>query len=206
MWALRRGVAVLAAVILCGYHLRSVSGLPDHEPEGVLPPYVGGVLDGALQSPYDVTATEIVERYGITEKRRTMLRGLFEYRAWLRSVGVTGFQWIDGSFVDLGSKIPGDIDVVTFFRPPVGQSYTQFLDYLREHRPDLLPGKKTVAGVHIQVVELEQKAENLVWWVQSLASLFSHQRESNRHRGFISLELDHDDGPAIALLALPVQS
>src|SRR6478609_3509524 len=70
-------VAILAALVVCRYHPGSVSGLPDHEPERVLPPYVGGILDGELQSPYEVTAAENVERYAITEKRRTMLRGLF---------------------------------------------------------------------------------------------------------------------------------
>ena len=70
---------------------------------------------------------DFVVRFGNTAARRTLLRGLIEFRAALHALDlVGGFKWLDGSFLEdietVERRQPRDIDVVTFFRLPEGRS------------------------------------------------------------------------------------
>lgn len=93
--------------------------IPAYDLGLVLPPFLGPRPGSvATQSPYDATTEELVHRFGTSAARNALLRGLLDLRAALRRIGITtGFQWIDGSFVEdkerrVGSA-PGDIDIVT---------------------------------------------------------------------------------------------
>ena len=81
-----------------------------------MPPFLGSTPGAApsLMSPYDVTASEIVARFGTTPGRREILRGWLDHRAAMRVIGIDkGFQWLDGSFVE--DKEP-KISIWSFFR------------------------------------------------------------------------------------------
>ena len=95
---------------------------------GFLPPYLGHPASSARRSPYAVSITDIVSRFGDTPMRRQILSGFLDFRSALhRAELVQGFQWVNGSFVTdittIEGREPRDIDVVTFFHLPTG--YTQ---------------------------------------------------------------------------------
>ena len=101
--------------------------IPDWDSRGLLPPFVSSPTSGEGRSPYLVRLTDLVLRFGYTTARRTFLAGLLDYRADLHAAGIkNGFQWINGSFVEdkIGhsGEEPGDIDLVTFFHVPTGQT------------------------------------------------------------------------------------
>ena len=71
--------------------------IPDFKPDGNLPPGV-----------HWATWAEIFDRFGATQWRRDLLRGL---RAALEALRITGCQtvYLDGSFVS-SKLVPGDFD------------------------------------------------------------------------------------------------
>jgi hypothetical protein len=73
--------------------------IPGWTPDGVLPPINAGQPVSIERSPYVVSLTDYVLRFGDTPDRRAVLSGFLGYRAALHSVGlISGFQWLDGSF------------------------------------------------------------------------------------------------------------
>lgn len=100
-----------------------IASIPLWNSDGLLPPMNGDSLTKQGQSPYRCSLVELIDRFGLTTERSQLLDGLFRYRAALHDLGVdTGFQWINGSFVENKekklNKAPNDIDLVTFFQVP----------------------------------------------------------------------------------------
>ena len=111
--------------------------IPAWTAEGVLPLIHSLQPMAAARSPYVVSLTDYVLRFGDTAERNRVLNGFLRYRAALHNAGVVeGFQWLDGSFLEhiemTEGRPPNDIDVVTFYRLPVGV----LMDPLRSSRPD----------------------------------------------------------------------
>ena len=101
--------------------------IPHWNAQGLIPPMDVASPVSANRSPYMVTLNDLVMRFGISIARCRILDGLLRYRAALHGLGVTrGFQWLDGSFLEhievLDSRPPNDIDVVTFFHLPAGET------------------------------------------------------------------------------------
>ena len=97
--------------------------IPTWTADGVLPPINASHPVSPMRSPYVVSLTDYVLRFGDTAERRTILEGFLRYRAALHAAGlVQGFQWLDGSFLEhielTEGRAPNDIDVVTFYRLP----------------------------------------------------------------------------------------
>jgi hypothetical protein len=88
----------------------------------VLPPHLG--VGGAINSlsPYACTALELCQRFATTAARKQILEGFLDLRAALFALGIQGFQWLDGSFVEdieaQEGRDPNDMDVVTFVANP----------------------------------------------------------------------------------------
>ena len=106
-----------------------------------------------------------MRRFGSTSERRNILLGLLQYRAALRDAGLdTGFQWLDGSFVEHAERIegrsPNDIDVVTFYRFPAGTTQAQ----LKAKAGDLFSNAAIKASYHVDgyMVNLGMKPERLI--------------------------------------------
>ena len=77
------------------------------------------------RSPYSVSLTDCILRFGTTQARRAILDGFMEFRSALHSVNLTkGFQWVDGSFLENVEEIekrdPHDIDLFNFCCLPEG--------------------------------------------------------------------------------------
>ncbi len=84
----------------------------------VLPPHLGDPSNPADLSPFPCTVAELCDRYATSPKRKSILEGFLNFRQELFKIGLSGFQWLDGSFLeDIESqegRDPGDIDVVSF--------------------------------------------------------------------------------------------
>jgi len=171
--------------------------IPDFDVHGVLPPILpdkGG--SSPERSPYPSTMLAVCQRFGDSAERRRILRGVLALRAALRAVGLAvGHQWIDGSFTEdverLRGRAPHDADVVTF--AVVGDEAAQrevlaadpgLFDSAackRRYKVDhyLLPADRTLDEPYARRVGFGY-------------SMWSHQRETWRWKGFVSVALDSD--------------
>lgn len=164
---------------------------------GILPPIRPGMSAHSHErSPYLVSICDIVESFSYTEKRKQILKGLLLYRRQLYNAGiVSGFQWIDGSFMEdiemLENREPNDIDVITFFYLPEGIGQQ---DLYNQHTSlfelETAKHKHHVDGHFFQLGEKTDKSHVrlITYWY----SMWSHRR--NGHwKGFLRVELSSGD-------------
>jgi len=181
--------------------------IPNFTIDGVVPPYIGANGPGGASSdmtPYATTVLEVVQRFGTTLHRRAILRDWLQHRDDMRTHGInTGFQWIDGSFVE--DKVPNDIDVVTFFyRPPnaphAHQIFALFNNYADVFRK---PQVKLRLKLDALFIDLNSSPEALVTGTSYWNGLFSHRRNDDLWKGMVRVPLDHgEDAAALAALDL----
>lgn len=170
--------------------------IPPFTSSGVLPPFIGNPAVGAAgRSPYLADLPELVNRFGTSPKRRTILRGLVSYRAALRAVGITsGFQWLDGSFVE--EKEPNDIDVVTFspFEPELSPAVLALFTPPQTKAAYLCDGY----FVHLSQEDQPSLISQAAYWF----GLFTHRRATFEWKGIVQVALDDvtHDAAAAALL------
>lgn len=88
----------------------------------ILPPHLGNPTNPADLSPYPCSLVELCTRFDTTPARKKILKGLLDLRAELFLLGVLGFQWVGGSFVeDIETselRDPQDVDVITIANAP----------------------------------------------------------------------------------------
>ena len=166
--------------------------IPAWTAQGVLPPIDVESPTSSSRSPYRVSLLDFVVRFGNTGARRTLLRGLLEFRAALHELDlVSGFQWLDGSFLEdietVERRQPRDIDLVTFFRLPEGQSQTSLEEASAALFDPQAVGRQY--GVHAYFVQLngvepELVVEQCTYW----SSLWSHRR-NGQWKGYLQVDL-----------------
>ena len=181
--------------------------LPNWNSAGVLPPVrLGNAGHSADRSPYAVSLLSLIERFSSSPERIKILQGFLQFRACLYEIGiVSGFQWLDGSFLEhvelLEGRSPNDIDVVTFFELPEGQTQRS----LAEKNKDIfdiqyLKNTFSVDGYFTQLGQPtnQQQVKNIAYWY----SMWSHRRDGV-WKGFIQVNLDPtEDVDAKQLLVL----
>jgi len=157
------------------------------------------------RAPYVITALQLVERFGHTPERRKILRGFFNYRAKLRELKITeGFQWVDGSFVEeievLESRPPGDIDVVTFYRLPEGETQKTIFAKAPEYFPANEAEKQVLKDLfHVDTMmsSLDVTTPKAIKQGVFFYSIWAHRRDFT-WKGFVQIDLD-DQSDAAAL-------
>ncbi len=172
----------------------NLSSIPQWTAQGLLPPYQGKPTS-PNRSPYRVSLVDVVLKYATSRERNEILQGYLEFRAALHAVGLTsGFQWIDGSFFEnielSGRRAPHDMDVVTFFHLPEGQTQ----ESLHFPSPDLFDRVSTKAKYHIDsyfVLLNGEKPEPLVRQSTYWYSVWSHRRIDELWKGFLQVDLFH---------------
>ena len=154
------------------------------------------------RAPYAVSLLGLVERFGGTNQRLKLLAGLLEWRALLHHAGLMqGFQWINGSFIEdveqSKDRPPNDIDVVTFFHVPKGETQAS----LSKRFPNLSDRDPLGSqAIHSSVMPLNSSPEMLVNWAVFYSGLFSHTR-NGIWKGFFQITLNRtEDLQAQALL------
>lgn len=158
-------------------------------------------------SPYRCTTVELCERFSTSPERRQILRGLLRFRNELQTVGlVSGFQWLDGSFVEdietSENRAPRDLDIVTIysgydngFQTALVAQMPEFANFLLSKQKYSLDHYPVDAGHSPELtVELTR------YWIQ----LFSHNRRAI-WKGMLRIELNTPDEDAAALQILEEQ-
>jgi hypothetical protein len=183
--------------------------IPAWSANGVLPPINTAQPASTERSPYVVSLTEFVLRFGQTPERTKVLDGFMRYRAALSAVGLTnGFQWLDGSFLEdieiIESRPPNDIDVVTFYRLPTGKSQGDLLAQAPELFATGAATNMKLKGsysVDPYLVHLGSSAERLTQLSAYWYSMWSHRR-NHIWKGFVQIDLAPiDDAAAMGILS-----
>lgn len=180
--------------------------IPPFNASSVLPPFIGddpGLR--ATMSPYKTDLLTFVRRFATTRPRATLLAGLLDYRKALGLAGVaSGFQWIDGSFVEhvevTRGRPPGDIDLVTFAPAPEMGKYAtdaEFDAWVGKFGglfdPDLAKAKY---GCEAFFIDMMKRPELLIDDVRYWFGLFSHQRATSLWKGVVQVPIDSNDDEA----------
>lgn len=168
----------------------TAGAIPHWTPDGVLPPIDTSNPTSSERSPYVVSLSDFVLRFGSSPERARILDGLLRYRAVLHGAGlVEGFQWLDGSFAeDVEARVgrpPNDVDVVTFYRRPSGVSQRDLAGPLA---PLLGETSKTTFHVDGYFADLTQDASKLVRTTTYWYSMWSHRRDEH-WKGFVQVDL-----------------
>ncbi|UEP31315.1 MULTISPECIES: DUF6932 family protein [unclassified Burkholderia] len=181
------------------------SVIPEFNASMVLPPFVGDTpTKRAACSPYVATFSEYVLRFGHSDERREILRGLRTYRAELRANGfVAGYQWLNGSFSEnveaTRGRPPGDIDVVTYAYRPTHLLDAQLFGQWCTQNRGLFDTRALKQRLHCEAffIDLHKPPHLLVDDVRYWSGLFSHQRETFLWKGMVNVPLDSDDNDAV---------
>lgn len=177
----------------------SPSAIPAWSPEGFLPPVNPLAPTSADRSPYRVTLTDFILHFNTSPNRNEILSGLLAFRAALHAIGlVSGFQWVDGSFLEhvevTERRSPNDLDVVTFFEMPSGDDQAS----LFSKDPNVFNNGlvKTTHKLDSYFVEISTSdAIGLIEQTSYWYSLWSHRRDQ-RWKGFVQIALDPSEDPA----------
>lgn len=178
--------------------------IPAFDHNLVLPPHLGSPTTLSDLSPYPATTTELVHRFATSNERVNILFGLLNFRQRLGILGVTtGFQWLDGSFLEdietQEGRAPRDLDILTIywgydgnFQAALFQQFPEFSNPVLSKTNFHLDHYPIDAGHHPELtVELTR------YWVQ----LFTHNR-NKVWKGMIRIELNTPADDAIALQTL----
>lgn len=170
-----------------------------------LPPHNGNPAAGGI-SPFLCTPAELLQVFNTTQARKSILIGLFSLRKEMYQLGIRGFQWLAGSFVEMietsAGRPPKDIDVVTFIQIPDSKT----LD-------PLLPANSKVFDrtICMQTYKVDHfyfpmdaSALDATSFCAYWHPLFSHTRQGV-WKGMLRLDMTNpaDDGPACATLGVP---
>jgi hypothetical protein len=176
--------------------MTSSVAIPVWNNAGVLPPIRTSVPGNSPdRSPYSVELAMLVDRFSTSPERIAILDGLLRFRADLHQAGiVSGFQWLDGSFLEqvevLEGRPPRDMDVVTFFEMPPVQDQRSLIQ-----RHGALFNQKQVKMIYtMDAYFIELGCPTNQWLVKHVAywySMWSHRRDG-LWKGFVQVDL----GPA----------
>jgi hypothetical protein len=185
--------------------------IPPFTLDGILPPFVGEPTDRAAMSPFQVTTPEFVAAFALSSERAKILEGLLEFRRRIHELGIVqGFQWIDGSFVEMNDAIraPRDVDVVTFLlRPPDLADAAAFAAAIDAH-PEVFDHRQVKSElmcdaywVDLSVPSPLRHVDQTRYWF----GLFSHRRATRQWKGMLQLPLGSlaEDREAANLLTVP---
>ena len=166
--------------------------IPQWNARGLLPANDASNPVGGYRAPYPAALLDVVMRFGTSGERRQVLRGWLAHRAALHHLGlVSGFQWIDGSFVEdvetLRGRAPIDVDVVSFVDAPAA---LPLQDPALDHRRT-----KALYKVDSYFVELtlppEEIAQQAAYWY----SVWAHTR-AEQWKGFVQVDMAPDEDGA----------
>lgn len=180
--------------------------IPPFNSNSILPPHSGDPTNIDEVTPYRCTPQEFVERFNTSPERKEILLGFFRLRESLLASGLTGIQWIGGSFVENKEvhrrSPPGDVDVVTLIVSEESWEATSArLDVVHPEWADPEPMKakfKTDAYFLFSEMHPVILADQMAYWI----GLFSHRRDDYRWKGMLRMDLlhTHENAETLAIL------
>jgi hypothetical protein len=185
----------------------STASIPPWNSYGVLPPVMPGLPGNSPErSPYRASLASFVDSFATSPERIVILNGLLRFRADLHALGiVTGFQWLDGSFLEqielLEGRSPRDMDVVTFFEMPSGETQRSLVgqaphifDPRQVKASYAIDGYYSLLGLPVDT----QQVQAITYWY----SMWSHRRDG-LWKGYVQVPLDPaEDADARAILSI----
>ena len=175
--------------------------IPPWNSSGVVPPiYPGYPGNSPFRAPFQVSLLDFIQRFSNTQRRQKILKGLLEYRNNLHHAGLSkGFQWINGSFVENveanKNRNPNDIDVVTFFELPPGETEVT----LNTKSPHLFDNKQIkqqfLTDSYCFPLGNDKPISYFIKLSHYWYSMWAHQRDSFAWKGFLEIDLsrEYDD-------------
>lgn len=172
--------------------------------DGVIPPFISPE-QFSPSSPYRIGIVDLIQLFSLNATRVKLLESLLDFRQKLYRIGLnSGYQWIDGSFVEdvesIRGREPRDIDLVTFYDLPAG---TTTQEDLQEIEPSLfdhdgIKSQMKLDTYWLKIAHGEKYFSNfLLYWYR----LFGHQRETFAMKGYFEILLDSNaDQQARAIL------
>lgn len=148
--------------------------IPDWNSLGVLPPINPTTPTSLDRSPYVVSPTNLLLRFGTSTDRQTIFKGFLKFRSALHNAGlIDGFQWVNGSFLEdienIEGRKPVDIDVVTFFHLPDGETQEQ----IATASPNLFKRSFTKNTYHVDAYFVQLNSNSPEWLVERSAYWYS---------------------------------
>ncbi|WP_318451734.1 DUF6932 family protein [Photobacterium leiognathi] len=182
--------------------------IPQFNVSGVLPPFINDDPTNIVNvSPYKVTLGDFVQHFATSPERILLLRGFINYRLKMKSLGFnTGFQWIDGSFVENIEKTqnrpPADIDLVTFSELPSKIRSEDEINELFDNNQDIFDNDLSKIEFMCDAfhVNLCTHPVYLIEQTRYWFGLFSHQRSTSLWKGIIEIDFTDDETIALELL------
>lgn len=164
---------------------------------GVIPPVLDPDGVDRNRSPYILSIGNFVEMFSYTPERILILENFLKHRLELYKVGViNGFQWLDGSFttdIEITDKRPpSDIDVVTFFHLPEGETQISFLPKTNNLLDTSITKPKYMVDIYPVVlgkIITPYTISEITYWY----SMWSHRKGDNMWKGFIQVALSPDE-------------
>lgn len=94
-------------------------GIPSnlYSTRGVLPHHLDAWPDPPAMPPYRIALTDFGRHFTYSPARISLFNGFLEIRKYLKYRGISGFQWVNGSFVQseiVYGRDPEDIDILTW--------------------------------------------------------------------------------------------
>lgn len=177
-----------------------MSSIPAWNSQCIIPPLnpnVGALNRGtdSNRSPYKTNLIDVVQTFGTSSERCEILNGFIEYGELLQnSLGIeTAIHWLNGSFMQnievLESRAPRDIDVVTFFKIPDGETQESLILKCPDaFTHGLIKNKYKVDGYLLPYLGQEITAAHISkisYWY----SMWSHQR-NGFWKGFLQTDFN----------------
>lgn len=178
--------------------------IPKWNLSGVLPPFVGASpaeVTGA--SPYRATILEFAQQFCTSDRRIRLFQKLLDYRRALLAVGLSGRQWLDGSFCEdverVRRRVPGDIDVVNLLCVAPGTNPAAVM----AANPGLFAWAQVKSDYNCDAyhVDMGRRGEDTYRQLAYYLGLFSHQKATFLWKGMVEVPLPSDDDQAKAFLA-----
>jgi hypothetical protein len=165
--------------------------IPPLNISGVLPPFTGQDPGQAGQdlSPYSAQPVDVITAFGTSAERLDILKKWLDHRKHLRQLGLaSGFQWLDGSFVE--NKVPSDLDIVTFFLRPRATNANDMAQLMLQN-PTLFLRAQAKATYRLDVfwVDMNARPEAVVDFTRYYCGLFSHRRIDFLWKGILRVDL-----------------
>jgi hypothetical protein len=112
---------------------------------------------------------------------------------------VSGFQWLDGSFVE--DNEPQDLDVVTFLHRLANAQMAQQLAILIQQNPNVFSRAAVKATYRRDAfpIDMDGTPESVIDATRYFYGLFSHRRVNFLWKGMLKVELGNAAGDAIAI-------
>jgi hypothetical protein len=175
--------------------------IPNFDHNGVIPPHLGSPQEGGHQmSPYPTTSLEFCEKFATSPERIDILKRFLEFRSEMRKSGISGFQWLDGSFVEdiensSRNRPPQDLDILTFYYPITVAQNTNILANFIEF-VDRKACKTKFKLDHL-MINIGVNPVIIIEFTRYFLQLFTHNRDQV-WKGMLKMEVGITDEDADA--------